>query len=517
MASGSSENVILQALTYWRRVVTHKWRILVGTFTLTLLFTVIIAKLPNLYEATTTILVNPQQVPEKYVSPAVSSDPYSRLNTITQQVLSRSRLEEIIDKFNLYGEYSERRKPVSAEELIEEMRNDVTIQVKQGSGVELSSFTLTYRGKKPALVAQVANELATSFIRWNTNSRGQQVRGTKAFLSSELEAAKQNLQRQEGKLVQFKTTHPGETPDQMASNFQALAGLRTALEANADSMNRLDEQRMLLTRLAEMTSLDASPNPNLTERGRLQLEKHQLETTIQQLREHYFERYPDVVRATRRFDEISDQLESLPKDAVDQGSHTTSEDLATSVRLQLIDKEMKRLQSEQNQIQSQIAAYEAKIAAAPLLEQQIVELTRDYDISKQHYQSLLDSTFNIGMAADLEQKQKAERFTVLDLAQVPQKPTKPKRKQLIPLSGFVALGLSIFGVLVKDTVNPAVRTEMELKSLLPMGVRVMGLLPRIEIASDTRRQRRWAIFAFVVCVVLSLALIRVIWSIHPLL
>lgn len=513
MASGSSENVILQALTYWRRVVRYKWCISVTTLTLTLLFTMIIAKLPNLYEATTTILVNPQEVPEKYVSPAVSSDPYSRLNTITQQVLSRSRLEEIIDKFGLYGEH---RKSLSAEELIEQMRNDITIQVKQGSGPELSSFTLTYVGKQPALVAEVANELASSFIRWNISSRELQVTGTKDFLSSELEAAKQNLQRQEGKLVQFKVKHPGETPDQLASNFQALSGLRTALEANADSMNRLDEQRMLLKRLAEVTRLDASPDRSVTERGRLELEKQQLATTIQELREHYFEHYPDVVRATRRLDEISGALESLPEDVSGPDSNTESEDFAASVRLELIDKEMKRLQNEQNQIQSRIASYEAKIAAAPLLEQQVVELTRDYDISKQHYQSLLDSTFNIGMAADLEQKQKGERFTVLDLAQVPQKPAKPRRKLFILLSGFVALGLSIFGALVKDTINPAIKTETELKSLLPTGVRVMGQIPRIEIASDTRRQRRWAILAFVVCLVMCLALIRVIWDMHLL-
>jgi len=514
MALGSSEHVIAQVLAYWRLAARYKWGISVGTLALTLLCTVIIAQLPSRYEATTTILVNPQQVPEKYVSPAVSSEPYSRLNTITQQVLSRSRLQEIIDKFNLY---SEPGKSLSPEELIERMRDDITIHVKEGTGPELSTFTLTYLGRKPAVVAQVANELATSFIRWNVRSRELQVTGTKDFLSSELEVAKQNLQWQEGKLLQFKMKHPGETPDQMASNFQALSALRTALDANANSMNRLDEQRILLKRLGETTSLDANPKPSLTERGRLQSEKHQLETTILQLREHYSERHPDVVRATQRLRQISDQLKSLPEDAPDAGSNTTKEDSAASVRLELIDKEMERLQSEQNRIQSEIAAYEGKIAAAPLLEQQVVELTRDYDISKQHYHSLLDSTFNIGMAADLEQKEKAERFTVLDSAQVPQKPVKPRRKLMMVLSGLVALGLSVFGAFVKDTMNPAVKTEMELKSLLPVGIRILGQIPRIQITSDVRRQRLSAVFAFVVCVVLCIALIRVIWDIHLLL
>jgi succinoglycan biosynthesis transport protein ExoP len=510
MASGSLEQAIAQGRAYWRLVLKYKWHISVGTLALSLLFTMILAKLPDLYQATTTILVNPQQVPEKYVSPAVSSDPYSRLNTITQQVLSRTRLQEIIDKLNLYAEH---RKSISPEEVIEEMRDDITVHVKQGSGLELSTFTLTYQGKKPALVAQVANELATTFIRWNISSRELQVTGTQDFLASELEAAKQNLQRQEDKLMQYKMRHLGETPDQTVSNFQALAGLRSASEANTDAMNRLDEQRILLTPLAEPTR-GGGPNVNPTERGRLQLEKHQLETMRQQLRERYFERYPDVVRATRRLEELSAELESLPADAVDQVSNARGDESAASVRLELIDREMKRRQNEQDQIQSKIAAYQRKVDAAPLREQQLVELTRNYDISKQHYQVLLDGTFNIGMAADLEQKQKAERFTVLDLAQVPQRPVKPRRKQLILLSGLAAFGLSIFGVVAKDTLSAAVKTEMQLKSLLPAGVRIIGLIPRIEITSDARRGRRLAICASVVCVLLCLALTGVLWGIR---
>ena len=98
MTAGSLADPIAQVLAYWRLIVKYKWHILVGTLALTLLFTVIIARLPNVYEATTTILVDPQQIPEKYVSAAVNTDPYSRLNTITQQVLSRTRLQEILDK-----------------------------------------------------------------------------------------------------------------------------------------------------------------------------------------------------------------------------------------------------------------------------------------------------------------------------------------------------------------------------------------------------------------------------------
>ena len=509
MANASLDQSLTQVLEYWHLIVRHRWAILVGTLALTLGFTIAIARMPNVYQATTTILVDPQQIPEKYVSPAVSSDPGDRLSTITQQVLSRTRLQAIIDTLVLYPEL---RKSVPPEELIEEMRRNITIQVKQGAGPELSTFTITFQGRDAATVARVANELATSFIHWNVKSREQQVAGTKDFLSSELQEAKQNLEAQENKLRQFKMSHLGETPDQTGNNLQALSGLRSALQANQDGMNRLDQEKILLTRLPEPVA--AGGSSTLSERGQLQLEKRQLQASIEQMRALYSDRYPDVVRMTHRLQDINAQLEALPADVVDQSAAGDKEPSATSVRLELIDKEMKRLKAEQVRIQSQIAAYQAKVDAAPLREQELVELTRNYDTSKQHYQALLDKSFSIGMAADLEEKQKAERFMVLDPARVPERPSKPKRAVLIPLSGFVALGLSIFVVIAKELLSPAIKTEIELKSMAPTGVRVIGLIPHIQTSADDRHSRRVAIFASIVCLLLCVAEAGVLWRIH---
>ncbi len=510
MAVSSLAQPIAQVTVYWGLLAKHKWPCLIGTLALTLIFTVIIGKLPNVYEATTTILVDPQQVPEKYVSAAVSPDSYARLNTLTQQVLSRSRLQEIIDKYNLY---SDRRVPLTSEERVEEMRHDVTIEVKQGSGLELSTFSLTYQGEQPVLVAAVANELAASFIHWNIESRAEQVSGTKDFLSSELMVAKRNLERQENALRQFKMSHLGETPDQTTNNLAAMAGLRAALQANLDAMNRLDEEKILLTH----SQAPVAPSPqNLTQRESLEVQKRKLEATIAQLREHYSDRYPDVVRATRRLEETKAQLNSLPAAPIDPSADASEDKSATAVRLELIDAEMKRLEADRDHIQSQIESYQGKVDAAPIREQELVELMRNYDTSKMHYQVLLDKSFNIAMAADLEKNQKAERFRVLDSARIPQKPVKPPRKKLLAASALLALGLSIFCVFVKEELNPMVKTETELRSLLPASVRVWGLIPRIEIASDLHRARRWAILASLTCILLCVAILGVIRGIRPL-
>jgi len=166
------------------------------------------------------------------------------------------------------GLYPELRAAHSPEEIVEGMRHDITILVKQGSGPELSTFTITYQGKRPALVATVANELANSFIQWNNRSREMQVSGTKEFFSAELDEAKKNLQDQEEKLRQFKMTHLGEAPDQMAGNLQAISGLRTAVLANQDTLNRLDGERLLLSRLPEPVAM-ANATPVISERSRL--------------------------------------------------------------------------------------------------------------------------------------------------------------------------------------------------------------------------------------------------------
>ncbi len=507
MAMDSNQQRLEQYLDYGKSLLRFKWPIAVAALALFAVVLIVIARLPNIYEATTTILVDPQQVPERFVTAAVASDPGARLNTITQQVLSRTRLQEIIDKFNLYHEM---KNVVSEEEMIENMRKHITIQVRQGSGPQLSTFTITFQGDEPVTTAKVVDELAGTFIRWNVASREQQVSGTKDFLQEELESAKKNLEEQENRLRQFKMAHLGEAPDQTMTNVQALSGLTTALQANRDSISRLDQEKMLLVRLPQAATTQQNvPDASLTKRGRLETTKRQLETRLNELRENYSESYPDVISAKRRLDEVNAELAALGKPAVthdDQGEVSP-----TAVRVELIDKELDRLRAEQRKMQSQMATYQSRIDAAPLREQQLVELTRNYDVSKQHYQQLLDKSFNIGMAASLEEKQKGERFTVLDAAQIPEKPVKPSRKLLIPFALMVSLGLPIIVVLGKEALDSAIKSEADLKALLPANVKVIGSISLIPNPGDARKLKRINMVSATVCVVLLAAVVQILW------
>src|ERR1700748_3462368 len=192
----------------------HADMVFLASILLAVLGIVGISLLPNVYRATTTILVDPQKIPEKYVSSTVTTDPNARMNTLTQQVLSSSRLQEIIDKNNLYPEL---RKKESREEVLDRMREKTKIELKQSPQPEqgLSSFSISYEDNDRMLVALITNQLASSFIDWNLKVRQQQALGTTQFLSSELQQAKKGLEEQESQLEALKMKHVGATPDEL--------------------------------------------------------------------------------------------------------------------------------------------------------------------------------------------------------------------------------------------------------------------------------------------------------------
>lgn len=485
------------------------WQIGLVTLAITLAAIVVITFLPNEYRATTTILVDPQKIPDRYVTSTVPSDPSERLNTITQQVLSSTRLGEIIDQMGLYPEM--KGKP--REDVIERMRRQITLQVKQSSGQGgLGSFTITYEGSDPQTVARVANQLARSFINWNLKNREERAEDTTRFISTQLEEAKQNLQNQEEKLREFKMRHLGEMPDQVQTNLQTLGRLQVSLQANSDSLNRLEQEKQMLIRLPEPAPQVAPAQ--LSERGRLELDQRQLSYQVWELRRKYTDSHPDVVAAQARLKQVQSQLAALPPPLPGVETKETS---SAVVRLDLIEKEKQRLMQEQRNIQAQFQGYQAKVDAVPLREQELSELTRDYEISKEHYRSLLDKTFSAEMATDLERRQQGERFTILDEARAPERPFKPNRLALMIGALVVALGFSVSLVVAREAISGSIKAERELKSLLPASVSFLGSIPSIETNADRRRQRRLHALAVATSLMACCAVAVILWKVHPIL
>jgi succinoglycan biosynthesis transport protein ExoP len=503
--SNSAENPLEMLREYLGTVRHYVCWIGMGTLVLSICGISLIAKLPDQYKATTTILVDPQKVPEKYVSSTVAEDPSSRLAVISQDVLSTTHLQHVIEQFHLYG-----KNPNSRDQAIEMMRRNITIEVKGGVG--LSAFTITYVGRDPRTVAAVTNQLAGSFIADNVETREQLTEGTTEFLGSQLERARHNLEEQERKLREFKMQHLGEMPEQQQSNLQVLAQLQANFQANSDALNRLDIQRMMLLR-TERTGTGTGTVPS-SQRGRLESERLELEQKLLDLKRTYTTNYPDVIEAERRLDRVKAQLKALPPDP-DPASEKLVNSSGEDVQLVVLDKEKKRLEEAQKRLLQQIHIYQAKVEAAPTREYQVTDLTRNYEVSKNNYQSLLDKNFSAQMAADLEKKQKAERFTILDPAQVPERPYKPKRLPMMIGAILISLCMSVGLAIGKDTIDPSVKSETEIKSLLPPNVPLLVAIPTIVTPEEQRRHRLFLIAGIAIAVLACLAEAGFLWKVHP--
>ncbi|HLH34943.1 MAG TPA: hypothetical protein VKX41_09725 [Alloacidobacterium sp.] len=504
VTESSASEMIQQCLAILKR---HRYVAFLSALSLASLAIVGISLLPNIYRATTTILVDPQKIPERYVASTVTSDPNERLNTLKQQILSSSRLQEIIDRNNLYPRLRGRK---SREEILDLIRKRIKIELVQGSDQGLSSFTISYEDGDRSLVAPITNQLAASFIDWNLAVRQQQAHDTAQFLSGELERAKKSLEEQEGRLQAFKMTHVGATPDQLDANLQALSRLQTQIQANTDSLSRLEEERLLLTQTKSPKTNDLS---SLSERGRLLEEKHHLENQIWDLRRQFTDTYPDVVIARDQLKNVNARLAALPPSPSDP---TDSLDQNTQVRLSIIDKEIERRKQQQTALQHQVSSYQGKVDEVPVLETQLTELTRNYEISRQNYQSLLDKSLSAGMSQDLERQQQAERFIVLDPAGTPEKPVSPKRLPLMAGAVLVAFLLAPAAVIGIGLLSGTLGSEDEIKKMYPK-VPILGTIPAISSRVDVVRGRRAILGTVLASATICIALILFLHKVKPIL
>ena len=173
--------------------------------------------------------------------PNVSADLQDRLQNMTQQILSRSRLLKTIEDFNLYPQLRAR---VSDDELVERMRKDIQVELVQATNRsgELSAFKVAYMSKDSVLAQKVTSRLTSLFIEENLKARQEQSTQTTQFLASQLEEAGRGLAEQEAKVREFKSQYLGQLPEQVQSNVQILAGLQAQLQQETDQLGRAKQQ-----------------------------------------------------------------------------------------------------------------------------------------------------------------------------------------------------------------------------------------------------------------------------------
>ncbi|MGO9540253.1 MAG: XrtA system polysaccharide chain length determinant [Terriglobales bacterium] len=497
----------------------RRWQFLVPFFLGWLLVWGASWLIPSTYRSGTLILVEQPSVPEKYVVSNIDIDIQHQLDSITQQILSRTRLLHIIESLGLYAAD---RKRMSPDDLVEKMRKDIEIELSHGDDKKLSAFNIYYASRDPKMAQAATSELANLFITENLEQRQVRSENTTKFLQDQLDQARAKLAAQEAKLRVFKDQHLGELPNQTQSNLQILAGLQGQVQANQDSLNRAKQQNTYLESLINQyravehssKSGETGGPVGLTEIDR---ELDQLKARLADLTSHYTDKHPDVRKTKEQIaqteklrEKVVADMNSRAKEAkeasTDPAPTVTSLDPKSAPVLELESQlkanrlEIANRETEIKDEQSKINQYQSRLNMAPVMEQQFADITRDYDQSKTDYESLLAKKNQSEMSTDLEKTQQGEHFRMLDPPNLPVKPYKPNR--LLLCGAGLAVGLVLGGAFAfgQEKLSGKVYSEREIKKLVPYDV--IAEIPAIESLAEHSAHRRGSWIAGAAAVVI---------------
>ena len=438
--------------------------------------------LPKIYRSTTMILVEAQKVPEEYVKSAVSSPVEGRLSTIQQQIMSRSLIQKIIDRFELNKGGLEG----TPEDLIEQMRKN--IEVKTVGTRNVDAFSLSFQGKDPVTVMNVTNELASLFIEENLKIREQLVEGTSEFLDNELGGMKQALERQENKIGEFKRSYMGELPQQLEANLRALDRFQADLQATQLSRKAAEDRKMLLEKTFEMTRQGesdtsssaplAAPESSLSPLMQKWVQKKRALSSLQR---EYKDNYPDIIILKQELQEIEDQMAGTEKSTPLREERVKGKQkvemespyiLDLRRQVQTSEAELKALRERERTLEEQIRVYEKRVEKAPAREQELAILLRDYENTKKNYDSLLDKKLNAKISENLEKRQKGEQFRILDSANLPVRPFKPEPFKVGLMGVLLGLGVGVGLAFVREQLDTSIRKPEEVERITSVPVLV---------------------------------------------
>lgn len=472
---------------FWGR----KWVILLSFVIIFTITIVLVSRLPNRYRSETLILAVSQKVSQDFVRQTVTSETVKdRLPTLEQQILSRSRLEQIIQELNLYPEL---RRKMPIEIVVARMQDDFDLKMVDGA----DSFRLSYESASPQLAMQVTGKLASLFIQENSRDRTVMAQEASSFMESQLEDTRRRLVEQEQRLAAYNLKYGPELPTRLQSNMQAIQTIQSQLQSVTDTINRARDRRLLVQRqLADLQSeeflLEAGANA-ATSQSQSTSTIAQLNTATAELKAlelRVTPAHPDLVRAKSLVRELEARVKQEAADKTLTPAEIVRRNKARELQAAIagIDQEIATKAAEQTQLRKAIQTYQSHVEAVPSRESDLASITRDYDTLQTLYRTLLAKREDSKIAENLEQRQVGEQFKILDPPRKPERPAWPNRR-LFDLGG--ALGGLVFGVLlaaVLEYFDKSLKVQADVAAVL--NVPVLAMIPSIMSGSD-RRRARW--------------------------
>ncbi len=494
-------------------------------------------RLPPVYQSRATVLIEEQQIPPEFVRSTVTGAAEQHIQLITQQILSRSKLLETIEKFDLYPDI---RGKASKESLVEMMRKSIKIETisaqvkdkRRSEGVTIA-FSISFEGRDPRTVYKVAGSLTSVFLEQNLKYREEQVQTTTRFLEAELGQLRNRLSELGFQIAAYKEKHEGTLPEYHQFNFSQMQSLENELKQLEIAERSAENQKIYLESLLSTTGAaregDKDKGLSASPTMRLQQVKEQLLA----LKARYAEEHPDIQRLKREKEFLEKalkdpaassgkqqrlvqlrakllQLQSQYGDAhpevrqlkaeIDrlQGEAGTPEqydlDLANPAQLNLltqiqaITNQLSTLRQQRQTVKEKLALVRSRLEQIPKVEQEYLALQRDYQNTQAKYQEVNNKLMEAKISEGMEEHQKGQRFTLIDPASYPEEPIRPKRSMII-LSGVIVGLMAGVGVMLGlELMDPSVKTVEELATIT--GMPPLGLIGMIESTQDLAAKKR---------------------------
>lgn len=461
----------------------RKWSIVIPAVSLIAAAVVIALAIPPKYRSTTTILIEDQEIPRDYVTSTVTGYAEQRLHTINQRIMSTPKLLEIINRFNLYADMKSTR---TTEEIIAGMRRDIKFETVSADVIDprtgrptpaTIAFTLSYEGKNPGTVQQVANVLASLYLEENLRVRAQQTEGTSQFMEAEMMGLKGQLAAVEAKIADFKGRNITSLPELSQFNLSELNRVDREIDQLTAQLRSIKEREgYLQTQLATIPTDAASQDKTRLNELRVQLGN---------LMSRVSENYPDVRKTRLEIAELEKRIRAAGQDGLgakpDNSAYITLASQLASARneIESVNRQIAALEKKRG-------GYSRRIEASPKVEEGYKALLVERNNLQLKFDDISKKSLEARVAHGLEKEQKGERFTIIDSARLPEKPVSPNVTAILLIGVILALGAGVGTASLLEYSDHSVRGTDALARAT--GFPVLAAIPEIKTAEDMARR-----------------------------
>ncbi|MGI8641465.1 MAG: GumC family protein [Pyrinomonadaceae bacterium] len=459
-----------------RMLKRRKWLILLPILTMTAAIGYVVYRLPSVYESKTLLTVKPPTISDKVVQSLTDEDLTQRLQTINQEVLSRSSLEPMVTKYKLFE--LERNAGVPMELIIEKMyKNIEVVPERSDDDRKVAAFKLTYRDRTPEAARNVTAELASKYVNAQVLASTQTAETTREFLDNQVNNAKTTLDALEKQRLEIMMQNVETLPESSQGLIAQLQGLRQREETISkeketqivergrlnDSIRTLNSQARLIEDFGEKETQaainDATRIEDTPAYAQLVQKRAELTAKLENMKLTLRDKNPDVVKAQTDINKVNDELEALKKNTQARVNNATAagsrkadlqkqnlqiERQRAESQIAQIDQQLQYKDQEIQQNAKQIAILEAKINTIPNVKVALEGITNQYQSAKLTYDDYSKKRNDASLQVDREQNAQGETIRVQDAANLPSSPVAPKRAMLTAMGAAIGLFLGLF-------------------------------------------------------------------------